>query len=138
MKLGPGDDCFSGSEEPPISLESYVSRLIHYTNVWARDKDGLVGFRCAALVFPYLERLSALSIRPTRYSIHRYFLTSFLLALKFTEDAPVKNSFVGRLGGCTLEDINQMELALCLLLWWNVAVTADDFENQQRTILNAL
>lgn len=118
---------FHGVNEPSIAFQTYVERLVHYANVWAREKPSVnsQGIRCALLAIIYLERTNA---HISSKSVHRLFLIAFLIGIKLTDDFGISNTFWGRAGGCTLEDVNRMELAFCAILSWDFGVNPNDFE----------
>lgn len=123
--------CFHGINEPAIPFAQYVERLVHYANVWAREKPNVnsQGVRCAVLAVEYLERAN---VRVCGKSIHRLFLIAFLIGIKLTDDFGMSNTFWGRAGGCSLEDVNRMEIEFCNMLKWSFGVPADVFETQKR------
>ena len=128
---------FHGINEPTIPFTVYVERLVHYANVWAREKPNVnsQGIRCALLAVVYMER-SRVVISPK--SVHRLFLIAFLIGIKLTDDFGISNTFWGRAGGCQLEDVNRMEIAFCGLLGWDFAVSSDFFEGLKQTFTKGL
>jgi len=122
---------FLGSAIPPITLLDYLERLVKYVNQWDEDtpRATSTGIRCCLMAVSYLERSK---VRVTPRSVHRYVMTAILVAIKSTEDFAISNKFWGDVGGCRLEDVNRMEIALCQLLQWNLTITAEEFTKQQR------
>jgi hypothetical protein len=115
---------FVGEKEPPITFLRYVERLIKLTNKWVEEYDGpdSLGVRCAILAIDYLERLD---VQLTSKSIHRYFTTAFLIAIKLLYDYFISNSFWAEVSGCPRKQVNLMEVHLCKALNWDFAVQAD-------------
>jgi len=126
--------CFHGINEPAIPFAQYVDRLVHYANVWAREKPSAnsQGVRCAVLAVEYMERAQ---VRISGKSIHRLFLIAFLIGIKLTDDFGMSNTFWGRAGGCSLEDVNRMEVEFCNLLKWDFGVAPEVYEAQKRRFL---
>lgn len=128
---------FHGVNEPSIAFQTYVERLVHYANVWAREKPNVnsQGIRCALLAIIYLERTKT---QISSRSVHRLFLIAFLIGIKLTDDFGISNTFWGRAGGCTLEDVNRMELAFCATLSWDFGVNPNDFEAIKRVFAEGI
>jgi hypothetical protein len=122
---------FHGAEIPVISFEEYVERLVYCGNLWCREQPNFnsQGICCAIIAVEYLERAN---IRASPKSIHRLFLAAFLVAIKYLDDFGMSNTFWGKAGGCTLDEINKMEIAFGNLLDWNFFVSTEMFETKKR------
>ena len=95
--------------------------------MYNRDEPGArsSGVACAVIALEYLRR-AKLKISPC--SIHRLFVTAFLVALKYLDDFPVSNQFFSQVAGCSIRDLNFMELNFCALLGWNCHISFNLFE----------
>lgn len=96
-------------------------RLIELTNKWVEESDGIdsFGVRCALLAVDYMERVD---IRLDKKSIHRYYMSAFLIAIKLLYDYYISNSFWAEVSGCPRRQVNLMEAQMCRLLRWDFTV----------------
>jgi len=126
-------NCFMGDKVPSIDFGKYVERLIQNSNVWAGEKHGMesIGVRSALVAIEYLSRAS---VKISAMTVHRYFLTSFLIGIKLMYDYYMSNSYWANVGGISLQEINEMEIAFCVCLKWNFAVSVDAFKKQMKTL----
>jgi len=115
---------FIGAKEPPITFTNYVIRLVELTNKWVEELDGpdSFGVRCCLLAVEYLERID---VQLDRKSMHRYFMTTFLVAIKLLYDYYISNSFWAEVAGCPRKQVNEMEVQLCRLLRWDFTADID-------------
>jgi hypothetical protein len=115
---------FTGEKEPPITFLRYVERLIKLTNKWVEEPDGAdsFGVRCAILAVEYLERVD---VKLSAKSVHRYFMTAFLLSIKLLYDYYISNSFWAEVSGCPRKQVNLMEVHMCQALNWDFSVQGE-------------
>jgi len=126
---------FAGNRIPAISFVKYVERLVHNINRWAHEKPGMesVGVQSGVFAIEYLER-SCSEITPK--SIHRYFLSAFLIGIKYSFDYYLSNTYWAGVGGIRLQELNILEMDFCCQLNWDFAVSPEVFEIQfQKTRL---
>lgn len=126
---------FIGDRIPAISFVKYVERLVFNINRWAHEQPGLdsVGVQSGVFAIEFLER-SCAEITPK--SIHRYFLSAFLIGIKYSFDYYLSNTYWAGVGGIRLQELNNLEMDFCCQLNWDFTVSAEVFENQfQKTRL---
>ena len=102
-----------------MSFLAFVEKVADYANLCLRDyiPDRFsTGVRCSVMAVAYLERCRA-KINPL--TVHRYFLTAFMLAYKYSEDLEVPNAFWARLCGIPFKELNHMEASFCKTIKWN-------------------
>ena len=126
---------FEGQQVPSISLHEYVDRLIRYVDAWAGEKPSPVstGVSCALMGVEYMDRIN---VPVSEKSVHRLYLCSVLVAVKFTEDFVISNRFWAKVGGIDLEEMNKLELGFCSLIDWKLGITSKEFESQQVRFAN--
>jgi len=109
---------FSGVKPASIPFLKYTQRLMVFTNKYAEEKDGprSIGVQCAVLAVEYLERAD---IKLTPESLHRCFLSAYLVGIKILYDFYFSNAFWGEVGGLTLKETNAMEIGFCEALKWS-------------------
>ena len=135
MEIPMSKASFMGDRIPAISFVKYVERLVFNVNRWAHEKPGVdsVGVQSGVFAIEYLER-SCAEITPK--SIHRYFLSAFLIGIKYSFDYYLSNTFWAGVGGIRLQELNNLEMDFCCQLNWDFSVSAEVFENQfQKTRL---
>lgn len=104
-------------DEPNISLENYLFRLVVGLNRWFTETTNveLVGIRSLLISLIYLAKIRTKEIHFTLtvYNVHRLFSTMMLVAAKFTEDELISNEFWGQVSGIKMKEVNQLEEAFC-------------------------
>lgn len=89
------DDCvsiFYSTFRQPFTLESYVARIVHYTN-------------CSRSVFVvaliYMDRIKRSDPRMaiSELNVHRILMTAVVLSVKYLEDELYQNSQFAKIGG---------------------------------------
>jgi len=91
---------------------------------------GLCSKECFVIALVYGQRMIKKKNYATMssFGLHRLFLVSLLIASKFLDDFYCKNVYFARLGGMSTSELNKMELRLCFVLDFNLAITQDQFE----------
>lgn len=119
---------FVGDSVPCITFIRYVKRLIKYTNIWAQENDGpdSLGVHCAILAVEYLEKLN---VELNDKSIHRYFMTAFLIGIKLLDDCAMSNLYWSEVSGCPIKQLNKLEIEMCIGLKWNIVVEPEKHDN---------
>lgn len=106
---------------PQLSFREYLSRICRYTSL---SKEVLV----AALII--LDRFLAASNGAVTFrdsSMHRLFLTSFVLASKLLEDNCYNMEFFARLGGVTKAELCGLEECFLKTLNFSLGVSESIF-----------
>lgn len=119
---------FYNYSDPPISLEDYIKRLIHYTRLSVSP----VNLAVALLYIDRIERKGLCKV--TKHSIFRLLLTAYLIAYKHTEDSRVmKNSEYCKIAGISLTELNQLELTFLMSINFELGVGPDAALSQRIT-----
>jgi hypothetical protein len=118
--------CFLNSSPCSLSLEGFIERVITGTNKFVEERFDLesTGACCAVLAIEYLRRSK---FRLCELTMHRCFLTAYLLAFKFLDDVGAKNTWWAYVIGCNLEDVNKMEACFCNKLQWKLSAGENDY-----------
>jgi hypothetical protein len=114
-------DCFSkDGRVPPVTLFDYFARMARYVNVWRGHAGGAesAGVRSAVMALMYIEKLERMcpGFAVNRSNVHRIAMAAFLVATKFTEDAPISNDFWSKVAGVQCSEVNALEVAFCSML----------------------
>lgn len=106
---------------PPLSFREYISRILRYTSL---SKEVFV----ASLII--LDRFLAASNGAVTFrdsSMHRLFLTSFVLASKLLEDDCYDMAFFAKLGGVTQAELCNLEERFLKTLNFSLGVSENIF-----------
>ena len=101
-------DIFSLSKEPDITLEEYLFRIVHYLKFQSSEPIYYI-----ETAYSYIDKLK---IDLSLWNIYSIFMTSIVLAIKFSEDSHKDMNFFSRLGGLTVEQLNEYEVELLFKL----------------------
>ena len=119
---------FYNDYAPPISLEDYIKRLIHYTRISVSPVN-------LAIALFYIDRIERNDLCVvSEHSIFRLLATAYLVAFKHTEDSKVmKNSEYCKIAGISLAELNQLELTFLLSINFDLGVGQDILISQRIT-----
>lgn len=119
---------FFSCEEPSIGFDSFVQRLKLYIQV---SESAFV----VSLV--YMKRLGDQDevMKPSRFNVHRLFLTALVLAAKMLEDQVHRNGFFAKVGGIpSVKEMNHLEIIMLNLLDFRLFVSPLEYEDMERKI----
>jgi len=93
---------FHSRDPPDISVREYVYRIYEHADI-SMEVMG------ASMV--YMGRLLQSSHIPcNRLTVHRLIISAIILAVKFIEDAVIRNAFFVYIGGLSILELNRMEV----------------------------
>eukprot|EP00190_Bangiopsis_sp_CCMP1999_P003682 CAMPEP_0198729306 /NCGR_PEP_ID=MMETSP1475-20131203/16865_1 /TAXON_ID= ORGANISM="Unidentified sp., Strain CCMP1999" /NCGR_SAMPLE_ID=MMETSP1475 /ASSEMBLY_ACC=CAM_ASM_001111 /LENGTH=197 /DNA_ID=CAMNT_0044491911 /DNA_START=235 /DNA_END=828 /DNA_ORIENTATION=+ len=118
---------FYASRVPAIALRDYLRRIFKYSQCTS-------GCYVAALV--YLQRIAKRdpSLRMNSLNVHRLIITAVVLAVKFHEDSYFSNSFYARVGGVSLEEFNQLEIAFLEFIDFRLYVSTEEYAKCEKLL----
>lgn len=148
MKIVVYSDPFCGLSLPPITLQDYIERLIHYLASVARvdnesGRDEFVqsdlGVRYIVASIIYLKRLTAAeNFLLCSMNIHRLLITAITIASKMLDDFQPRNSYFAKLGGVTLQELNNFECIFCTLLKFDLVIRPEEYHELFNSVLSEL
>ncbi|XP_039141529.1 cyclin-P4-1-like [Dioscorea cayenensis subsp. rotundata] len=111
---------FHGLTKPSISLRAYLERIFKYAGC---------STSCYVVAYIYLDRFAQRhpSIPFDSLNVHRFLITSVLLAVKFLDDLYYNNAYFAKVGGISLMEMNFLEVDLLFGLGFNLNVTPFTF-----------
>ena len=121
-------DYFISKKPPQISIKQYLNRLMKY----CKPEPSTI-----VISLIYIDKCCEMTnVQLTNLNIHRYIffnyfrfiLTSLLLAIKYNEDDYYANKFYAKVGGISLEELNQLESNFLLLLNYNTFINDKTFQ----------
>jgi len=113
--------CFKSLQVPRISVLDYLIRFAEFFRYSPA---------CYVVAAAYIDRV--LRSQPDfvldAHTVHRLLLASLVVAVKFSDDVPLKNSWYAQAGGVTNRELNVLEVTLLKLLDWRVHVSAEEYD----------
>ncbi|KAI9168499.1 cyclin-like protein interacting with PHO85 [Blastocladiella emersonii ATCC 22665] len=119
---------FHARSVPPISIHSYVNRILKYAP-------------CANLVFisvlVYLDRMARAKVPFVVCSanIHRLLIAAVMVATKFYSDVFYTNSHYAKVGGLAVMELNQLELEFLFMNEFNLMISPQEFQHYADRLL---
>lgn len=117
---------FHGAVPPKINLSNYCFRILKYGRI-----DCCV-LTCAIVYIDTLVRKKVVTL--SEFSVHRLLLAACVVAAKVVDDKHLTNKNFSLVGGVSLEELNQLELAICLLMNFKMNVPLNVFQKYTETI----
>lgn len=129
---------FHGCNVPGIGLDAYFDRILKYCPSTA---DVFIS------LLVYLDRIAtkgfSLSSNPESslffldsYNVHRLVIAGMTVASKFFSDVFYKNSRYAKVGGLSVEELNNLELQFLLLLDFKLLIGIEELQRYADFILN--
>jgi hypothetical protein len=122
------DDPFSTKSPPKVTLQYFFGRIKRYSKI---EKSTLI------IILIYADRMcttSGIILNP--HNIHRIILGCLLLAIKYNEDIYFTNEQYAKIGGVTLQEINDLESFSIDLLDYNLFISEDIYQKYLNYISN--
>ena len=126
MNLTQDDDIFNSKSIPNISIYDYIIRIIEYSDV---EENTLI------LSLIYIDIIAKIK-KITKYNIHKFLITSILIALKYNEDKIYKNDYYSQIGGINNEELMQLELNFLVFIDFNIYINNNTFEQYKYALIN--
>jgi len=122
------DDPFSTKSPSKVTLQYFFGRIKKYTKI---EKSTLI------IILIYADRMcttSGIILNP--HNIHRIILGCLLLAIKYNEDLYFTNEQYAKVGGVSVQELNDLELYSIQLLNFNLFISEDIYEKYVQYITN--
>jgi hypothetical protein len=122
------DDPFSTKSPSKVTLQYFFGRIKKYTKI---EKSTLI------IILIYADRMcttSGIILNP--HNIHRIILGCLLLAIKYNEDLYFTNEQYAKVGGVSVQELNELELYSIQLLNFNLFISEDIYEKYIQYITN--
>ncbi|XP_020208975.1 cyclin-U2-2 [Cajanus cajan] len=113
---------FDCREIPDMTIQSYLERIFRYTRA---------GPSVYVVAYVYIDRFCQNNpgFRINARNVHRLLITTIMLASKYVEDMNYRNSYFGRVGGLTTNELNKLELEFLFLMGFKLHVNVSVFES---------
>ena len=122
------DDPFSKENPSKVTLQYFFGRIKRYSQI---NKSTLI------IILIYADRLcvtAGIILNP--HNIHRLILGCLILAIKYNEDTYYNNEYYAKVGGVTVEELNNLEYKSFELLNFNLFISNDIYEKYLAYITN--
>jgi len=113
---------FDSSAIPPITVDKYLQRLC------ATFRCSDASFVAALIIVDRLLEFDGGRLPLTMRNVHRIFLASLIVSVKYNEDLVYSNSHYAKAGGVHLREINRLERVLLQSLDFNVKVEPEQYQ----------
>jgi hypothetical protein len=121
---------FDSSSVPPIEIEKYLMRLA----VTFRCSDA--SFVAALIVVDRLLAYDGGRLPLTKRNVHRVFLASLVVAVKYHEDLVYSNGYYAKAGGVHVREVNRLERALLTSLDFGLRVHPEQYKFYENMLLH--
>jgi len=122
------DDPFSTKSPSKVTLQYFFGRIKKYTKI---EKSTII------IILIYADRMcttSGIILNP--HNIHRIILGCLLLAIKYNEDLYFTNEQYAKVGGVSIQELNDLEIYSIQLLNFNLFISEDIYEKYIQYISN--
>lgn len=120
--------CFNSPVKQAIQLETYIKRLVSYSNC-----SSSAFFVMLIYIHRAQQRCKYLQLNAL--NVHRVVLAALLAAAKFVEDRVPSNEGFAYIGGEDVRDLNNLEYIFNQLAGWEFFVTGEDYSAFQDAVL---
>ena len=118
---------FMSKNIPFITSYDYIERLYKYSKV---SNETLI------LTLIYIDRICVFyQINLNYYIIHKLFLASFIISIKYHEDSYYSMKYYAKLGGVSLKEMNHLECEFVKLIRFDLFVSDDLFKKYKNSII---
>lgn len=120
---------FDSSAIPPISIDKYLMRLR------STFKCSDASFIAALIVVDRLLEYDGGRLPLTQTNVHRIFLASLVVAVKYHEDLVYSNSHYAKSGGVHLKEVNRLERVLLAALDFHLRILPEQYSQYEAALL---
>ena len=119
---------FVSNPLPLISLNEYLSRICHYTNL---SKEAL---RCALI---YIDNICLTNkILLTDFTVHKVLLSAILLSIKYNEDNIYSMDYYAEIFGISKEELLTLELEFIIAIDFKMYIKEEIYFHYEQTLIN--
>jgi len=115
------NDIFYAKSIPNLSLDQYLFRIKKYSDI--EDFTLISAF---IFIKRFIEKNKYLILKN---NIFKIILASCSISIKFIEDLNYKNSYIAKIGGISLKDMNAIEYNFYILINFDLHLNENDFKD---------
>jgi len=120
---------FDSSIIPPSGIDKYLMRL------QLRFECSDASFIAALIVVDRLLEYDGGRLPLTMHNVHRIFLASLVVAVKYHEDGVYANSHYAKAGGVHLREVNRLERVLLSALDFDLHIAPEQYQQYEAALL---
>ncbi|KAK3018334.1 hypothetical protein RJ639_004746 [Escallonia herrerae] len=110
---------FHGSRAPSLGIRQYIDRIFKYS---------CCSPSCFVVAQIYVDRfIQRTGVHLTSLSVHRFLITSVMVAAKFIDDAFFNNAYYAKVGGVSTAELNRLEMRFLFGLDFRLNVSVQTF-----------
>jgi len=119
---------FQTNSIPDISLPSYLKRIAWFLGCPTA---------CFVIALEYVHRLSHLcpEVELNEYSVHQIVIICIMVATKWIDDKPFKNTFYARVAGIPVTNLSALEVRLVFFLKFDLHVFPEQYVARYESML---
>lgn len=121
---------FDSSVIPPIAVEKYLVRLA------TTFKCSEAVFVCALILVDRLLSCQSGQLSLTKKNVHRLFLASLVVSVKYHEDLVYCNKHYGKAGGVHVREVNRLEHILLIALDFDLRIHMEQYKLYEEMLLD--
>lgn len=119
---------FLAKKVPQISIKDYLERLVKFSKM----SDSTI-----VLILIYIDRICDINNFQLNYfNIHKLILAAMVVAIKYNEDDYYSTSFYAKVGGISLNEMNNLEYEFLSLIDFTLFVEQALFDKYNEYILS--
>ncbi|KAI3991926.1 hypothetical protein MKX01_012871 [Papaver californicum] len=105
-----------------ISIQSFLERIFRYTRIAPS---------IYVVAYIYIDRFCQIhkEFRITNTNVHKFLITTIMVASKFVEDMNYRNSYFAKVGGITTKEMNKLEVEFLFLMGFKLHVNVRVFDS---------
>ncbi|RZC69199.1 hypothetical protein C5167_032263 [Papaver somniferum] len=105
-----------------MTIQSFLERIFRYTHIAPS---------IYVVAYTYIDRFCQIhkEFRITNTNVHRFLITTIMVASKFVEDMNYRNSYFAKVGGITTKEMNKLEVEFLFLMGFKLHVNVKVFES---------
>ncbi|XP_047318264.1 cyclin-U2-1-like [Impatiens glandulifera] len=113
---------FDCNETPDMTIQSYLERIFRYTKAAPP---------VYVVAYVYIDRFCQFQpeFRINPRNVHRFLITTIMVASKYVEDMNYRNSYYAKVGGFTTKEMNNLEFDFLFLMGFKLHVNVSVFES---------
>ena len=119
-------ESFTSAFEPSIAIKAYVERLSKYLEC------SYESYICGMCLIERVQMRTGVEI--TSLNVHRMMLIALRVSTKFLDDKHHNNTYFAKIGGVSVDEFNQLEMAFLQALSYRLYVDECDF-NRMRALI---
>lgn len=121
---------FDSSAIPPVGIDKYLLRLSR------TFQCSEATFVAALIIVDRLLQFDGGRLPLTNRNVHRVFLGSLVVAVKYHEDLVYSNSHYAKAGGVHLREVNRLERLLLSALDFDLRISPEDYQCYEAMLLS--